>query len=105
MSEINNAYKCVVPVRVSGTQNVVLCQSPGLVACDPGDRVIVAGSVDSAKYARIEGIALSAPALVDPDTLKLIEAVNSEQFPLRKLLAKYNIVSFAYENESEVCNA
>ena len=104
-SMASHSYAYVVPVRVSGTTNTFLCRVPNAMACSGGDRVITAASSESAKYAHIEGVCLSAPKLVDAETLWLLETVYSEQFPLRKVLAKYNIEPFSYNDEGEVLNA
>lgn len=97
-------YKYVVAARVLKNGDRILCYAPNVFSCDVGDRVLVASSDSSSKYARLDCVCLSAPSLIDSEALRVLEMACPHQFPIRKVIAKYHVENFVYETEGEVAN-
>lgn len=89
-------YTKLVPVKLNNSTNVVLCLEPKHALIRKGDRVFVERAANDARPVDcvIEGVCLEGAALVHMDTIEIMRYVVPEQFPPRRICARYEIETF-----------
>lgn len=98
--DANNAqgksrYCRIVPAKISGTVNTVLCIEPENACIRKGDRVLIATiPPNGGMLPKLDAETLADTVLFSENELEILKLSCPEQFPLRRIVARYNIESF-----------